>query len=455
MIAVVPDDFLWGAATAAYQIEGGWDEDGRGPSVWDVFSRLPGRVANGDTGDVACDHYHRYVEDVALMKELGLNAYRFSVSWSRVLPDGTGRVNERGLDFYRALVDALLDAGITPALTLYHWDLPQALQERGGWASRATATAFADYAAVVAGALADRVDLWITHNEPSLHALMGHALGVYAPGVSDWRTSLQVSHHLLLSHGLALAALRAADVPKAGITLVLEPAVPADENPVDVEAARRHDEYLNGWYLDAIFRGRYPPRLWAWLEERKLEPELRDGDLAVVSAPVDFLGVNYYHRRMTVHDAAAPPLLVREVDPVGASEKTAMGWEINPEALYDVLLSVAREYSPVELYVTENGAAFDDEVDPDGRVVDGARVAFLRDHVSAALRALDSGVPLRGYFVWSLLDNFQWAQGYSKRFGIVYVDYASQRRTVKESGRFFGRVARTRGRALSEAGTPR
>ncbi|MCP9486288.1 MAG: GH1 family beta-glucosidase [Gaiellaceae bacterium MAG52_C11] len=437
-----PAGFLWGAATAAYQIEGAWAEEGRGPSIWDTFSHLPGRIAAGDTGDVACDHYHRWREDVAIMRELGLNAYRFSVSWSRVLPEGTGRVNQRGLDFYRQLVEALLEAAIEPALTLYHWDLPQALQDRGGWRNRETVGAFVEYAGVVADALADRVPMWITHNEPSLHASVGHALGVYAPGLTDWGTSFQAAHHLLLSHGLAVPALRAAGAGKIGITLVLEPAEPASDEAADREAAERYEQYLNGWYLDPIFRGRYPESLWSWLAARELTPVVEDGDLAAIAAPIDFLGANYYHRRVTAA-GADEPLLLSEIDVPG--EVTEMGWEVCPRALYDVLTTVAREYRPAELFVTENGAAFRDVVDPDGRVRDARRIAYLSAHVDAARSALRDGVPLRGYFVWSLLDNFQWAQGYSKRFGVVHVDYETQRRTVKDSGWFWRELARTNG----------
>lgn len=441
-----PPGFLWATATAAYQVEGGWDEDGRGPSIWDTFSHTPGLVANGDTGDVACDHYHRWPEDIALMRELGLNAYRFSVSWTRILPEGTGHVNQRGLDFYRRLVDALLAAGITPVLTLYHWDLPQALQDRGGWANRDTAHAFAAYADVVARALGDRVPLWITHNEPSLHATVAHGFGRAAPGIADWRTAVQVSHHLQLSHGLAIPALRAAGAPKVGTTLLLSPTEPASDTEADRDAAERYHEHFNTWYLDSIFRGRYPEKLWAWFEARGLAPAVEPGDLATIATPLDFLGVNYYHRRVVAHDPAGPfgPLEFREIDPPG-DDYTAMHWEVYPEGLHEILTMVAREYRPAEMYVTENGAAYDDVVTPDGRVQDQDRVAFLARHFDAARRAIADDVPLRGYFVWSLLDNFQWASGYAKRFGIVHLDYATQRRTIKDSGYFMREVARANG----------
>lgn len=434
-----PDGFLWGTATAAYQIEGGWDEDGRGLSIWDTFSHVPGNIADGTTGDVTCDHYHRWREDIGLMRDLGLNAYRFSVSWPRILPEGTGHINQAGLDFYSRLVDALLEAGITPALTLYHWDLPQALQDRGGWANRDTVQAFVAYADIVARALGDRVQLWITHNEPSLHALHAHALGQAAPGIADWRISIQVAHHLLLSHGLAVPVLRAAGASRVGMTLLLIPMEPAGESDADVQAAYRADEYMNTWYLDPLYRGRYPEHLWAWFESRGLAPAMEPGDLAAIAAPTDFLGVNYYHRWFIQH-ASTPPLDYQKVDLPG--EYTDMPWEVYPEGLHQTLMRVDREYQPAEIHVTESGAAYDDTVEHDGRVHDERRVSFLDRHFRAAQQAIVDGVPLRGYFVWSLLDNFNWRSGHAKRFGIVHVDFATQRRTIKDSGYFMRDVAR-------------
>lgn len=447
-LAGFPPGFLWGTATAAYQVEGAWDGDGRGPCVWDTFVRLPGRVEGGDTGDLACDHYHRWHDDIGLMARLGLNTYRFSVSWSRVLPEGTGRVNQAGLDFYRRLVDALLERDITPALTLYHWDLPEELQRHGGWADRDTAAAFAAYAEVVANALGDRVPLWITHNEPSLHAIVGHAVGRHAPGVRDWRTGHQVAHHLLVSHGWAVEVLRAGTTGKVGISLALEPAVPSTDSAEDAAAARRHDDHLNAWYLDPLFRARYPDALWAWLAARGLTPEVGFDDLATIAAPIDFLGVNFYHRRVTCHDRDGGPLELREV-PAGGTT-TAMGWEVRAQSLYDMLTAVSREYGPCEVYVTENGAAYDDRV-IGGRVHDVERVAYLAQHMRAARDALSDGVPLRGYFVWSLLDNFQWDSGYAKRFGVIHVDFQTQCRTVKDSGWFLRDVATSNGVPLGPA----
>ena len=435
-----PPGFLWGTATAAYQIEGGWDEDGRGLSIWDTFSHTPGRIADGTNGDVTCDHYHRWPEDIALMRDLGLNAYRFSVSWPRILPEGTGRINQAGLDFYSRLIDALLEAGIAPALTLYHWDLPQALQDQGGWANRDTVQAFVDYADIVARALGDRVQLWITHNEPSLHALHAHALGHAAPGTADWGVAMQVAHHLLLSHGLAVPVLRAAGASRVGITLLLIPMEPAGETDADAEAARRADEYMNGWYLDPLYRARYPERLWDRFERRGLAPAMEPGDLAVIAAPTDFLGVNYYHRWFIRH-APKPPLDYEKVDLPG--EYTDMPWEVYPDGLYQTLMGVARDYQPAEIHVTENGAAYDDTVNADGRVRDERRISFLDRHFRATQHAIGDGVPVRGYFVWSLLDNFNWGSGHAKRFGIVHVDFATQKRTIKDSGYFMRNVARS------------
>jgi beta-glucosidase len=437
-----PAGFLWGTATSAYQIEGAAGEDGRGPSIWDTFAHEPGRIENGDTGDVACDHYHRFREDVDLMAGLGLNAYRFSVSWPRVLPGGDGAVNARGLDFYDALVDALLEHGIAPVVTLYHWDLPQALQERGGWAARATADAFAGYAATVAERLGDRVRLWITHNEPWISAFVGHAHGRLAPGIADWKVATQAAHHMLLSHGRAVLALRAAGVAEVGIAPNLTPVAPGS----DRAAATLADEFVCGWFLDPIFRGAYPERAWSRLVERGLEPRVEDGDLAEIAAPIDFLGVNYYFGARVVADDG--PFGYRELPP--DPPVTACGWPIVPDLLRSLLARLAERYEPPAIYVTENGAAFDDPPPVDGLVRDPERVTFLRDHFAAALDAIAAGVPLRGYFVWSLLDNFEWSHGYSRRFGVVHVDHGTQARTIKESARFLARVARAN--ALPERG---
>jgi beta-glucosidase len=436
-----PDGFLWGTASAAYQIEGAVSEDGRGPSIWDTFAHTPGAIEDGSTGDVACDHYHRYREDVELMAGLGLGAYRFSVCWPRVLPEGEGAINQSGLDFYDRLVDALLEHDIVPALTLYHWDLPQPLQDRGGWASRSTVDAFAHYAGVVADRLADRVPLWITHNEPWVTAFVAHARGLFPPAVRDWKVATQVAHHLLLSHGRAATVLRERGAQQVGISPNLTRVLAASERPADLAAAARAADHVNGWFLEPIFRGAYPSGLWSRLAERGLEPEVRDGDLAEIATPIDFLGVNYYMSTAVEDDPRNEgPLGYREVPWQGAV--TGCGWPVTPDAFSDLLLEITRTYGPRAVYVTENGAAFDDPEPVDGIVDDPERLAFLRDHFAAALGAIDAGVPLRGYFVWTLMDNFEWTWGYRRRFGIVQVDRDTQRRTVKASGRFVERVAR-------------
>ncbi len=438
-----PDDFVWGAATAAYQIEGAVNEDGRGPSIWDTFSHTPGKTLNGDTGDVACDHYHRWQDDVKLMQELGLPAYRFSIAWPRVLPEGTGQPNERGLDFYDRLVDALLAANITPFVTLYHWDLPQALQDRGGWPNRDTVEAFVEYTDVVAGRLGDRVTYWITHNEPWVSGFLGHYRGEHAPGLTDLRVALQAVHHLLLSHGRAIPVLRSArEAVQVGITLNLSPAYPVTPSPEDQAAARRHDGYQNRWFLDPVYGRGYPEDMLQLYGD--LLPQMEASDLDIMAAPTDFLGVNYYNpARVRAAPFTANPLgySTRSAKELAAEgrEITAMGWEGAPETLTGLLLRLHHDYGPRAIYITENGAAFDDQV-TNGRVHDPRRIAFLRSHFQAAHEALSRGVPLRGYFVWSLMDNFEWAYGYSKRFGIVYVDYETQARIPKDSAYWYQRV---------------
>ncbi len=443
-----PADFLWGTATAAYQIEGAARADGRGPSIWDTFSHTPGRVHDGDNGDVAVDHYHRYPEDVALLAALGVRAYRFSVSWPRVQPDGRGPANQRGLDFYRRLVDALAAHGIEPVVTLYHWDLPQALQDDGGWATRETATRFADYAATVAAALGDRVQHWSTLNEPWCSAFLGYAAGTHAPGIADPAQAFRAAHHLLLGHGLATHAVRAATLSRAQVSLVLNPApvTAASDRPADLDAARRVDAVQNRLFLDPVLRGHYPEDLPANAARWTRWDFVRPGDEHVIAAPLDMLGVNYYQ---PLRVAAAGPDApghpgtagTRILPPPGA--RTAMDWEIEPQGLVDLLVRIHSGYPRVPLVVTENGAAFDDRIGPDGRVHDADRIRFLDGHVRAAHTAIERGVDLRGFFVWSFLDNFEWAEGYAKRFGLVYVDYPSQRRILKDSGYWFqGVVAR-------------
>ena len=433
-----PVPFLWGAATAAYQVEGAVREDGRGESIWDRFSHTPGKVANGNTGDMACDHYHRIHEDVALMKELGLKAYRFSTAWPRIFPAGGGKLNRPGLDFYQRLVDALLEAGIRPLITLYHWDLPQALQDRGGWLNRDTARYFADYAAVMFEQLGDRVKLWITVNEPWVAAFAGHLSGEHAPGLKSWPSALQAAHHLLLAHALARGRFPSGgEAGKIGITLNLSPVEPAEEGEDARQAVGRADDFLNRWFLEPVFRGRYPEELLSLFSSRHGAPRIADEDLELMAAhPVDFLGVNYYFRALVRAPRDAESLFDTVIP--SEAERTAMGWEVHPRGLYDLLVRLHRDYNPQLLYVTENGAAFPDTPNAEGRFNDERRLVYIRDHIRAAGRAIaEQGVPLAGYFVWSLLDNFEWAYGYDKRFGIVRVEPGSLQRTWKQSAFFY------------------
>ena len=435
-----PSDFVWGAATASYQIEGAAHEDGRGESVWDRFCATPGNVRGGDTGDVACDFYHRYRDDIRLMKELGLDAFRFSIAWPRVFPSGRGRVNEAGLDFYDRLVDEVLANGIEPFATLFHWDTPQALEDSGGWTVRATADAFVEYAEVVVARLGDRVRHWITHNEPWVHAWIGHAWGEHAPGRTSEADAVAAAHHMLLSHGWAVDAIRKSSPDaRVGITLNLSHAYPASDTPEDEAAAYRVDGEGNRWFLDAVYRGSYPADL---LDRNELvAPFVQDGDLDVISAPIDFLGVNNYFRFVARAGRNGDgPQIVKDPD----APATDMGWEVHPESLYKLLVRVARDYAPRAIYVTENGAAYGDVRAHDGGVHDPERIEYLQGHIDAVLRAAADGAPMKGYFVWSFLDNFEWSMGYSKRFGIVYVDYPTLERVPKDSFYWYRDLIATR-----------
>jgi beta-glucosidase len=450
-----PPGFVWGAATAAYQIEGAPAEDGKGPSVWDTFSHLPGRTTHGDTGDIACDSYHRMDEDLDLLARLSLGAYRFSVSWPRVVPDGRGPLNQAGLAHYSRLVDGLLERGITPVVTLYHWDLPQALQDKGGWAAREVAELFGDYAAAVAGALGDRVRRWITVNEPWVVANLGYRTGEHAPGIEDPRQAVAATHHLLLAHGHAAAAVRASSpeggTAEVGITLNMSSVRPADPAAAaDRELAADLDAELNGVFLSPLVNGCYPDRLGP--DYAPGGDVVRDGDFGVIGAPLDFLGVNYYFpnvvgfrpdgvlrrgdRPVTGHPGAV------SVRPDGMPV-TAMDWVADPDGLYELLVRLRDDAPGLPLYITENGAACHDYVNPDGTVEDTERIGYLRGHLQAARRAIGDGVPLRGYFAWSLMDNFEWSFGYSKRFGLVFVDYGTQRRVPKRSAEWYAGVARS------------
>lgn len=422
-----PKDFVWGAATASYQIEGAWNEDGRGESIWDRFSHTPGKVEHGDTGDLADDHYHRYKQDIALMRQLGLAAYRFSIGWPRLLPRGTGQVNNAGLDFYERLVDELLEAGIEPYATLYHWDLPQALQDHGGWGNRDIIGQFADYASVVVRRLGDRVTNWITLNEPWVVAFLGHRSGEHAPGLRDANLAVQVSHHLLMAHGAAADAIRAnADAPKVGITLNLQTTETLTDSAALRAQAEKQWQQECAWFLDPLLRGSYPPTLLG--QEPAYSIKILPGDMAQIARRLDFLGVNFYRRNVVGANGHVP-----------GSEYTEMDWEVNAPAFKRLLLRLNAEYNLPPIYITENGAAFEDVSNGDGHVHDSRRLNYVREHINAVGEAIAEGVDIRGYFVWSLLDNFEWARGYGKRFGIIYVDYTTQQRIVKDSGVWYAR----------------
>ncbi|HWC81385.1 MAG TPA: GH1 family beta-glucosidase [Pseudonocardiaceae bacterium] len=459
-----PAGFVWGASTASYQIEGAVAEDGRTPSIWDTFAHTPGAVRNADNGDIAADHYHRYPEDFALLADLGLTAYRFSVSWPRVQPHGSGPVNQRGLDFYRRQVDDLLERGITPYLTAYHWDLPQELEDADGWGNRDTAYRFGEFVELLAGALGDRVHHWSTVNEPWCSAFLGYASGVHAPGRREPVTALRAVHHLLLGHGLGVGALRANNPEhEVGLTLNLAAVRPADP-AADADAVRRIDGLANRIFLDPVFHGRYPADVLADTVATTDWSFVRDADLAEISRPIDVLGVNYYSPmkvatrlpgaapvREDGHgvSAATPWIGSDEVDFLPTpGPRTLMGWTVDADGLTEILTRVARDYPGTPLMVTENGAAYDDYVNPVGEVHDPDRVDYLRSHLDAVRRAGVEGADVRGYFVWSLLDNFEWAFGFSKRFGIVFVDFASQRRIPKDSARYYAKVAAINGETL-------
>lgn len=439
-----PEDFVWGCAASAYQVEGAWNEDGKGASIWDTFCHTPGAIANGETGDVAVDHYHRYPQDVALMAEMGLKAYRFSVAWTRVLPQGTGKVNKPGLGFYDRLVDKLLENKIEPYACLYHYDLPQALQDQGGWPKRETALAFGEYAAIVAERLSDRVQVWMTHNEPWVTAMAGYFAGEHAPGIKNPAAAFKALHHLLLSHGLAAEAIRAAarGPVKIGITLNLAPVHPATQARKDIDAARRMDTVLNRIVLDPLLKGSTP------IQELSLGRMLagnliQAGDLEKIHS-LDLLGVNYYSRLVVKNDLKFPVVAASQVRPEG-NEYSGM-WEIYPEGLYELLRRIWKDYQPdCAIMVTENGVPVPDGLDFDGRVRDERRIRYLRNHLAQIRRAMEAGVPVGGYFHWSFTDNFEWALGYGQRFGLVYVDYKSLKRTLKDSGRWFAEVIRENG----------
>lgn len=440
-----PQDFVWGAATSAYQIEGAWNEDGKGESIWDRFSHTPGNIYQGQNGDVACDHYHRWREDIALMKEFGLPAYRFSVAWTRILPQGRGTANQSGLDFYSRLVDGLLEAGITPYVNLYHWDLPQALQDQGGWPVRETAEAFVEYVDAISRRLGDRVRHWVTFNEPTCSGLLGYQAGMHAPGISDWQQALAAIHHLLLAHGWGMQQVRS-NLRKAEIGLVIDPipSEPASNSAADYQSYRWFDGYHNRWFTDPLFGRRYPADIQAEHVRRGHLPEqglpfLQPGDYAVIAQPMDFIGLNYYRREVLSaegEERGGTPEPTREPD----ENHTEMGWEIYPPGLYELIMNVYTQYRPPKIYITENGASYSDGPAADGRVHDERRIRYLREHLQATHQAIQGGAPVAGYFLWSWMDNFEWAQGYSQRFGIVYVDFETMERLPKDSAHWYSQV---------------
>ena len=442
-----PEGFRWGTATASYQIEGAWREDGKGESIWDRFAHTPGKIRTADTGDVACDSYHRFDEDIALMRAMNLNSYRFSISWPRLLPDGSGAVNAKGIDYYQRLVDALLTAGIRPFATLYHWDLPQTLQDRGGWPERDTAGRFADYADAVARALSDRVQHWMIFNEPSIFTVMGHLVGIHAPGIADRDTFLRATHTVNLAQAEAFRALRAArEDAVIGTAFSMSSCEPAGDAEADCEAAERWHRFVNLWFLETALHGRYPE---AFVDGVPLERMgVRDGDLERIRAPLDFIGINLYTRTI-VRDEPDDPrgLGAQPVGPMGGDTgpKTDFGWEVWPDALYDMVMRISRDYDHPVIEITENGCSYDDRPDAGGAVNDQRRIDFFRGYLSALARAIDDGADVRGYHAWTLLDNFEWTEGFAQRFGLTWVDFETRERTLKASGHWYGRVAAENG----------
>ena len=434
------EDFLWGASAAAFQIEGAWNEDGKGESIWDRYCHHPGNVANGDTGDVACDHYHRYREDIALMKELGIQVQRLSISWPRIFPRGTGEINQKGLAFYQSVIDCMLENGIQPCVVLYHWDLPQKLQDTGGWANRETASLFAEYAGAMFEALGNRVRYWATILEPQVVAYNGNWMGNMAPGIRDFSTALQVTHNLLQGHGMAVKRFREMGMTgEIGIINYFPTAYPATEAEEDRRAAVRHDGVWTRWFLDPVLKGRYPEDMRQWYEAKGVVlPEICPGDMEIISQKIDFLGVNYYYSDFVKAGTDIWPTMASLVKPP-VEQFTQMGWPVCPNGFYDALMRVQRDYG-IKMIVTENGGAFHDVVNWKGEVDDDARVNYLHDHLIQLHRAIQDGADVRGYLVWSIMDNFEWAFGYEKRFGIVYIDYLTQKRTVKKSGRWYSEV---------------
>ena len=439
-----PNDFIWGTATSSYQIEGAKDVDGKGESIWDIFSHTPGKIINNDNGDIACEHYYKYKDDVALMKKLGIASYRFSISWPRILPEGTGEVNQKGLNFYNDLINELIANNIEPIVTLYHWDLPQALQDKGGWENRETIKNFVEYAEIVFKEYGNKVKKWITHNEPWVVAYEGNAFGKHAPGKKDWKIAVQVAHNVLVSHGLAVKKFRELGMDgEIGITLNLTPSYPVTEDENDGLASKIMGEFTNDWFLSPIFKGKYPEKLEKIYEDMFGEIEIEPDDLEIISTEIDFLGVNYYSRSLVKYSEDSSFSGIETIKSE-ESQYTAMDWEIYPTGIYDLLLMISNEYTKKPIYITENGAAFDDKI-INGEINDENRISYIESHLKELHKAIQSGVYLKGYYAWSLMDNFEWAYGYSKRFGLIYVDYETQKRIWKNSAFFYNEVISNNG----------
>jgi beta-glucosidase len=437
-----PKNFHWGTATASYQIEGAWQEDDKGESIWDRFTHSPGHIRNGDTGDVACDHYHRYLEDVALMRRMNLSSYRFSIAWPRVQPQGRGKPNRKGVGFYDRLTDALLEAGIRPFPTLYHWDLPQALQDEGGWQNRDTASRFAEYAEIMMQALGDRISDWMIFNEPAIFTIMGHLAGIHAPGLKDRNAFVRSSHIVTLAQGDAFRALRSAKPDaKLGTAFSMSFCEPASESKADHDAAERFHRFINAWYLEPALYGRYPE---AHLDGVPAEAMgIQDGDMERTRAALDFIGINLYTRTIVAHAPDDPHIGARPVGGAGGDDgpRTDFGWEVWPEALYQMVMRVTRDYDRPTIEITENGCAYNDGPDSRGRIRDTRRIDFYQGYLGALARAMEEGADVRGYHAWTLMDNFEWSEGFAQRFGLVYVDFPSGKRIPKESAHWYAEVA--------------
>lgn len=441
---VFPKDFIWGCATASYQIEGAFDEDGKGESIWDRFSHTPGKILNGDNGDVACDHYHRYKEDIALMKEIGIQSYRYSISWPRIFPEGKGQYNEKGLDFYKRLTYELLKNGIKPSVTLYHWDLPQKLQDIGGWANRDVTDYFVEYAGLLFEKLGNVVPYWITQNEPWIVAFLGHMMGVHAPGIKDLKTALEVFHNILLSHGKAVGAYRQLNLPgKIGIAPNFSTKYPASDKKEDIEACELADGVLNKWFIYPVFKGTYPEDVVKFYRDRGAHFDFPPEDMKIIGADIDFLAINYYTSEFVKHHPVNG--FVEINNELSQFEKTEMGWIIYPKGLYDLLLRLDNDCNKIDIIISENGAAFDDKIDENGNINDVKRMNYIKEHLIQAHKAIEEGVNLKGYYLWSLMDNFEWSFGYSKKFGIIHVNRENLKRTIKNSGYLYRDIIKNNG----------